>query len=562
MLKIELVEHEGSVKTNYFDAAIVYINADGVEKPHIRFDIQTYEKVSRINSEKEGRSILSPVNAFFATLTVEEEERLYTFYDTMRKIVTETGRLDITDPLTRSNLIEKMYLQVDKVFLRMDIPARLIEFTNTDFFVYPDLGKAGKDPHHSDKMTFREKEYAELTALSIFCKIMAPVWGGLIMVFEQSPINSVYKEYFAQQIVDGILNSDSFTTIYDRFLYYANNLVAKLLKENDARKTGSALSSFILSRSKMTSDDFTDLVTATVVVKKLVRYDCVQRLQDGSPPNTMVYIDREIKEIVEANLSSLRKKIKELPQRDLPSRGGEENNTSVIDHISKISSKTADIPVFVANAAMLWDCPILLNKSGVNKVHWEALCEYYDRNPYPVNPLAISLMASFIGKQVKGSRLIDYFPFRLINRFTAMVQLYLAERGLTDIIPFLTCLKPDAVVDRPISLIGSRIMSMYQTIPEYLECKDLYHGYSEKSSQNPNERGRPLTQRISFEEQITRLMEWIVEETHLCNVPGWFWEHYPISSDPIVGKDCPLAATIPAQLYRFYLMFHSGNRPF
>lgn len=562
MLELDLVESEDTVKGNYFDGAIRFTDDDGVIHPLVRWNMQTYEKVSRINSEKDGRSIIAPVNAFFATLTNDEQKKLYRYYESMHKLVREMSLSDLRDPQSRSNFITQMYLLTDKVFLRMNVPQRLFAFTQTDMFIYPNLGDCGKDPHHSKQKTFLEKEYSELTAVGLFCKIIAPIWGSMIMMFERSMLNSVYKEYFSQQIVDGVLNGDCFSEIYERFLFYVENRVTKCLKENDARKTGSAISSFILSRSKLTTDDFLDIVNTTLIVKKLVRYDCIQTLQDGSPPNLMVYVDREIKEIVEAGLSSLRKKIKELPQREPPTRGGEENNTSVIDHISKMSSKTADIPVFVAVAAETWDLPVLLEKSGVNVDHWNRLSAYYDRNPYPVNPLAISLMASFIGKQIKGSRLIDYFPFRLTSKFTAMVQLYMADHKLINLIPFMSCQKPETLENFRISLTGSRILASYQNISEYVECKNRYFGYAEKTVQNPNERGRPLTQKINFEEQITRLISWVVEEPHLCNMPGWFWDEYPISTDPIVGKECPLDESIPAELYKYYLLFHSGTRTF
>ena len=562
MIEIDLVPTDAAVKSNFYEGAIRYITQDGEEKPLVRFDMQTYEKVSRINSEKEGRSILSPVNEFFKQLTDEEQSKLYDYYATMRRLVDEMGRKNISDPNIRAKLIERMRSATERTFQRIDCVNRLMTFTTTDYFIYPDLTSAGKDPHHSEKKTFLEKEYAELTAMSLFCKIMSPIWGAMVVVLEQSNLNSVYKEYFTHQIVEGVLTHSGFENIYDRFWYYAETLVNKQLKENDARKTGSAISSFILSRSKMTADDFLDIVVATVIVKKLVRYDCIQKLQDGSPPNMMVYVDREIKEIVEAGLSSLRKKIRELPQREAPTRGGEENNTSIIDHISKLSQKTADIPVYVAVMAEKYDQYILLEKSGVNRDHWEKLSEYYNRNPFPVNPLTISIMSSFIGKQIKGSRLIDYFPFRLIARFTAMLQLYLAQKGLINIVPYLSCMKPDVPNETTLSLTASRILASYQTSAEYEACKKIFRGYSEKTIFNPNDRGKPQVQRISFEDQITRLVSWMVEEQHLCNVPGWFWEHYPITSDPIVNKDCPIDEILPIELYQFYLMFHSGDRQF
>ena len=141
MIEIDLVPTDAAVKSNFYEGAIRYITQDGEEKPLVRFDM---------------RSILSPVNEFFKQLTDEEQSKLYDYYATMRRLVDEMGRKNISDPNIRAKLIERMRSATERTFQRIDCVNRLMTFTTTDYFIYPDLTSAGKDPHHSEKKTFLE----------------------------------------------------------------------------------------------------------------------------------------------------------------------------------------------------------------------------------------------------------------------------------------------------------------------------------------------------------------------------------------------------------------------
>ena len=156
MLDFTLVPQLDITKTNFMDLLVVFTPDSGPsdDYPPVRFNIQTYEKISKTNQKAGGESIMEPANVFVSQLSTDEQLHLYNYYKDMYDSIAKLSSEIITNNIRCSERSDKWHLLTRRVMTRLDIPTKLLRCAESDYFLYPDLTDAGSAPHHSKDMTF------------------------------------------------------------------------------------------------------------------------------------------------------------------------------------------------------------------------------------------------------------------------------------------------------------------------------------------------------------------------------------------------------------------------
>lgn len=557
MLSIDRTQPTGSAITAFLDATIsLRKNGNSVSGcPDISFSIKTYEKIAKDKEDKVGDLILYPINLFFETLSYPDQLEIYKFYAHAQKAIgsiTKENRRDI-----EKDLQDRIY---DLVY-NLNLSTKMIDFCKTGVFLYPGLAEAGTLPHHSPAKTFLENDYVEITAISVFTKLMVPIWGEFINVLSELKIDPNQREKIAFDLIEMTLEESAFERIYNKLNFMLTTLVADRRKIIDG-KAGAALttSSFIITHNGIDDEMFNSIVMAIIVVKRMAAYEC---FKTDAPPNAMVYIDDGIKRTADSKIQMMRNNMNTMPRREL-SGHDTEDNSSILDHASKTSKKPIDVPVFVVTAVEYWDLPKLIQELNTPIDVFSSAVEYYMRNSFDISPLCQAMIASFIGTRFGGSKCINYLSPKLYQKIVILLQIYLIRQQMFDLAALITSKPSLTQIDGAVNPIAMRIKTNLQT-SEYLQCQKMFKGFSQKPV-IPT--GKKVSARkvemdtIDFTNHIAKMIEWLVRYKHAENMAPALWEFSQQSNHPIAGMEARFDENVISDLCRFYLTFHGGGRPF
>lgn len=560
MLVILRTHPAGSGMSSYMNATVsLRDNGKNIpDCPDLVFPILTYQKIGENKETEEGDSnvgdrILLPANLFFETLTFPEQRLLYEMYADAKKLIhtiTMENRRDVQDQLQ------------DKIFKTMwnlKIDQKTLAFSSGPVFSYPNEELVGNKPHHTAEKTFLEQDYKEITAIAILVKIMIPIWGELIGHLKFVQLDVRQREKFAFELIEPTLEEGAYERVYLKLSNFFRSVITDIRKNMDKNQSTNASTSFILTHSGVDDQMFEATITATIIVKRLATFDCIAVRGGGEgTPDVMVYIYDVVRRSVDASIRTMRDSMKTLPKREIASHDSEDNQ-SIIDHISRTSSKSIDIPILVTTAVELWEIAKLREEMEVPADLFESATTFYRANGFGVPTITQAMVASFIGTRFGGSKCINYLTPELYQQIVVILQVFLIRNDLVDLAQLASAITSLTEIEGTDSVLSMRIKSNYQT-EEYAACKETFKGYLDKPLQpftkKPGRRRSVDFDRIDFEHHIKKMIDWLTRRTHTENMAPALWDLAQRDTRPIHGTEVQFGENIIQHLCRFYLMFH------
>jgi hypothetical protein len=534
---------------------IQYADQDGVLSAPIEFSASPQNKISKQkNGESLGEDILAPMNGFFELLGDEDQRVLYQMYAESAKIISEIETIDHVKPMC-ARLTDIMLNAV----VDTNLVTKLVEFTGSPRFRYPDLSGTGVDPWHTRDKTYSLPHYIEVTALSIYSKIISPIWSKLLIQLQSVGVSSLHREMECLAIIDPVLTMTEFTPIYAKLTNTLTGQVANILRDKDKAQASQQTSDFILTHSHINRDIFNRIIMATIIVKRLVSYNCDRKNDSDEESNAMSFIYYSIAMTVDNRLKSMKNELPAQPRRELRDNN-EEDNSSIVDHISRTSRRPVDEAIFVIETFPI-PRQILLDRHNIDYKKVRAAVEFYRRNHFDIPLITEAMVVSFAGKELGGTKCLQYLRSDQYLELVAMMQIYLLRNGFKDLAMLASSITMPSDGDHISPLLRAHILATTTHSAEYVECTHLFRGHVDKHvTQYGGKKSKNRKyERVDFAVQISNMTKWILEYSHLENVAPSVWDAAGIVDYPIRGMECVYDRELLVNLCRYYLQFHSPS---
>ena len=538
-------------------------NGNPVEgSPDLVFPIRSYQKITRggdasdddsDGDETGGNEIILPANLFFDTLTLKDHILLYNMYRDCQNII---GEIDDDNWRQKRNQI---YDVVYKTLKAVKFDRRAIAFCQGEPFIYPDLTGIGREAHHTEEKTFLIADYKEITAITVMTKAMIPIWGYLLAKLS-TPAHPVrQREQFAFEIIEDVLEDGAFERVYRKLYNYFQSVIADIRKNIERKNSGTASTEFILTHNGLDDQMFEIAIMATVVVKRLASFPCFTVESDGKAPDVMVYACELAKYSVDSSIHTMRGKMKTLPKREI-SGHGDEDSRSIIDHLSRTSSKSMDVPIVVATAVEYWEIDKLLKEYDIPMDVYTKSIEYYRTNGFGVPSITQAMVAVFIGTRFGGSKCIDYLPAPLYQKIVTILQIFLIRNDLMDLAALASAIESSVPTEGATPVITGRIMSTYDKWPEYQICKETFKGYIDRPlpaiGRRTGAKKKQEYDRIDFYHHILKMIDKLTLYSHSENMAPALWDFAGVTQRPLVGTAVQFDERVIQNLCKFLIMFN------
>lgn len=454
----ELDTDEDSLGVNPNDPVI--LDRFKIDLNKVYFFIDTYRKLIE-EPQSTWDDLLRPANGFLAHLSPEDSQELFNFFLDARLTIDEEiiilGR-SLTD--TSVAIGNKLY----DVAVRIDLPAKLLYYCRNFNLPIPDLSYAGtKIGQHREEMTFREDEYYLAMAISVLCKLLCPIWGDLIYRTTRTA-DTMQKEALCVDVILPVLGMKLFRDVSNKLFEYIASVV-------DAEMSKSYTNaSFTAAVKGFSKDRFHQIIYATMLIKRYVNVNFYA--EDG---NLMVWTNSSAKNAFVSQLQSLTKKCQVMPRIDISDQqsGDEESSVSVLEHSSRTTTVTADIPVLI-KLGIMQSIGSICRNLGVSSTDLDRAMGYYLQSSIQVTPINRTLVGILLGSKIGGARGLRYLNHIDYMRLVAITQIYVAEQMRGSLAHLLTTtISP--IPKSEFSLTDTRITSTFTQSGEYKACvKNTY----------------------------------------------------------------------------------------
>lgn len=251
---------------------INYPDRDPLDFVIDRYNLLAKNRSKDINNDVEDGIYLYPVNMFFRSLDEDTRLSLYDMYTVIHKAV-------IALP-TQAPEIAKG--QIHHVLKHNELFDKLITFCNGSLFAYPDLQDVGTREHHTNDKTFKRNEFVELTALSIFSKMMIPILGGLDFILP--PLSKIEQIITLNEVIEPYLIDSEFDTVHHKLENFIITSVEKYIQRYPLPH-------------KVSKDDIVLFILSKVIIDGFYKYDGIVFSTDDTVPHILVYISKIIQKI-------------------------------------------------------------------------------------------------------------------------------------------------------------------------------------------------------------------------------------------------------------------------
>jgi hypothetical protein len=432
---------------------------DGFNLERLMFRIDTYQALTGSPEEVWDALLMGP-NLFLQTLTVDEQRQLCLYFIETRRIIDrDLFGSAITDVATDlGNALFDLAVQID-------LPNKLLNFItyHSNIPIPPSLEHAGKNVgRDSEEMTFREPEYRVLLAISVLCKMLFPIWGDLIERTRRG-VDNMLKETQCINLIEPVLTLEPFNAVRNKLYYYVTRIVEGEMKNHYPT------ASFAATIGGVSKEKFPMIIFSNLVVKRFVTIDLYT-----ATGNFMVWISACSKQAYRSQQQTLNKHCRIMPRTDVSDTpdGDEERSISVLEHASRTSDVTADVPQLI-RFGVLVALPKLMKEFGIADLEFRQVMNHYQQNPIEVSIFNKILVGMFVGEQIGGAQGLKYLDRPLFMQLVAIVQIHIAK---TLAVPFvahlLSATTPDE--EKPVlelSSINGMIITSFKNTSEYRQCE-------------------------------------------------------------------------------------------
>ena len=444
------------------------------KKQTLTFYVKTYMKLGPTYGEGEWFKFFNLTNKFISELDKESSNELYNFYVHAHRALIVDDVVGIV-PKTVILNIQKLVADLIK---KTDLCQKLITFIQNSDLVFPNLENIGKRAHDSEEKTFREPEYKILTALSLFGKLMSPIWGDFIYK-TQKIVRNADKEYKCYQMIEPSLERGVFSNIHRKFHNYVDNWREKQLKQSikgSSPQLGNDIE-FTTAHGGYGDDRMTDHIYGMLIVKKLALYDPIKDVSVEG-----VSLDRDLMKYVTVNIqttvNSLLKNLQHgstVMVRRVPNMGtavSEQDSITILESESRISIVSADVTM-KSKLGAISAINLFIKEGKLGKGAYNECVRYYTKHIVNLNPIAKLIISMMVSPYMGGSGTLNYLDHMSVTKLIAMIQLKMCEELPHQIVHMLTSINSGEKAN-VIEPVAQRIRMSYATSAEFNAVLSMY----------------------------------------------------------------------------------------
>ena len=242
------------------------------------------------------------------------------------------------------------------------------------------------------------------------------------------------------EIFNGLFYADSskFRPIYDKVKYYIESEVKNCLKKNKNRNKGKTSNcTFTLATNGFSEDLFIESIEATIMCRKIVRFDFFENKEEDKIPDIMVAIYTGVAYSVDPTLAKWRDNSKYWASFSPSDSTTTEDNTSFLEYGSKSSSVPYDLGIMV-EISVDNVIPRILADFEIDKDLFKKCLLFYERFQVTDTPFNSSMICSLLSKYIGGPHQIHRVKYRQYRQLVSIVQLRMLQWNLKRLIGFVS----------------------------------------------------------------------------------------------------------------------------
>jgi len=432
--------------------AEIYLEINGQVFPPVLFNIRGYKKLFQATSlikVVDGvtrmdacmnlwDAFFKPVNNFYQTLSAEAQYDLYSFYKQRAEDISLINTLGYREVASRA--ADDFYALV----VRNRLADLVVQYPIAENFPIPSFAGVVLRVQDTEKMSFREPEYYLLTGISIFCKMLCPVWGAYIeagsSIWSSQASNKLgatgqgdqkIDEMFCATMVEPILDFHQFRisdneTVKDKFLHYMKSIITSAQRRS-ADAAGQSLNkgvSIVAAFNGFSERRQDYMVWCSLLVRKFTNIDLLQ-----SKCNIMTYLNSNIKEVLES-FGRVMTETTPIQTRTDPGRDADspQDESSFLEHNARVSQVPIDTPL-AAKVAVNYCIPNLLRMFEMPEALFTSMMAFYRLRPIQPTVLNKALVAVMVSVHIGGSSILKFLDADPYTALFCIVQFRLAIRA-------------------------------------------------------------------------------------------------------------------------------------
>jgi len=454
------------------DLQVAHIDLEGLDLQHpidfdledLDFNITTYKHLVTSQDGVAWTEQLGTINGFLETLPENIVRALGVYFAEAYVYINREATTGTTLKEAATYLGEQLY----DVMIPHGIPQRLIDYTY-QHIPMPDLSGVVLRPHDTPEKTFGFEDFIRVTAISVLCKLLCPIWGDLIHKFKRST-DTLSKEMQCLLVITPTLTCNELAAVDSKLKFYIESGVEPALNVN--RNAHGQQPAFTAAVNGYSPRRLYDYVYGTIMVKKFINVN---------PLDEDCNIMRWIFSCINASLSTLTSTLKKsnIGARFEPGDfkdGDDEGNVSLLEHESSPSTVTADVPMLMKYGAQLAAIR-MLDELNIPKSLFEGAMAYYKSRPFVANPISQILVPLAFGRRMGGAKGVRYLDAITYMQLTTVLQIYIARTWQTPLINLLTSTtEPEPKAEAP-SLTDRHIALSYKQFAEYRHLEEFVYPY-------------------------------------------------------------------------------------
>lgn len=487
---------------------IYYVDQDGVTLSHpLVFNGATYQFLWQRQAEEipQWVNVLKPVNDLIASFSDDEKRDWVNFFITAKKYLVEMNSSNY------DALVQQIAGLFNDMVRRYKLSEKTLAFVGQQHIPFPDFSNIGQRAHDRVELTFHKEDYVGLVAVSIFCKLLCPIWAEITERTKAYVDINNEKNVLCASILYPIFQDTEqgesiFGPLYDKLEYYLKHTLNRWAPSSG--HNGADTIQINLAHQGISTDRLVDIVMGEVFVRKLTIIDYYA--STGS--NAITYIATSATRAMESiqnrgassnpNDSSIRTELRREPK---DSGLTDENASSGLETASFISKTTADAPevvIFITETEVARD----IQRHNIDRQWFDTVLNWYMHHPVVPTPLNRSIVALYMSDRIGGSAGLAYLRAREYISCVILTQLWLIRHGFEQLAIMLSCRCPDAVKDQLGSNTDQRIMNTYMLTAEFAQC------LTEFPRCTPSEK--------NIDRHLMEMVQFITGKQHFYNLPN------------------------------------------
>lgn len=460
--------------------------------PLLEFHIDTYKVLKASESPIAWERVFGTTHGLLKTFTDDEKAKFASMIVLMHwMIVDSLGMIDEIDGATLSDLEDNLAMLLAKFDSEVNLAERLIEYVEENIPIQSFAG-VGERAQDSQEMTWYRPDVVKLTALTLLCKLMTPIFGLLIETCKKR-IDTALKEIHCVVILKDII-ANKFSDLNHKFMYFITNIV----KPSISNKVG-----LTHVYNGYTFNMIVQHICAQMIARRFIAVDLF-----APGGNLVTYMTSCARAAVSSQFvsSGFKTAVNEILH---PSEfaSEEDGNVSNLETESRSSSRTADY-VLEVEAAVVQTRKVFVTNHELDREEIEAAEDFYAINHIALTPLNDFLVGIIFGPYLCGAKTVELLNMKDLASLIAMMQAYLIQQGFIDLAHAVSA-RPSGQLKPILTGSDTQLRSCWNNSVEYKQCADKYPFVVDK---------------ITCDTALKKIIENITTEVMTYNTAPVYWE--------------------------------------